>query len=104
MKLTKRTVEALEPDLDRDRIHWDSQLPGFGLRVFPNGRKSYLIQYRMRGRSRRYTLGPHGVLTLEQARQRARSLLAGVHEGKDPAQDRSDEFAAPTVAVRPGCN
>jgi Arm DNA-binding domain len=50
-KFTKRVVEAAEPQ-SRDYVIWDDELPGFGLRVFVSGKRSYLIQYRSTGRSR----------------------------------------------------
>ncbi|NRB19428.1 MAG: DUF4102 domain-containing protein [Rhodobacteraceae bacterium] len=75
MKLTKRTVEALEIK-DKDYLEWDSDVVGFGLRVYPSGKKKYLIQYRSGKRTRRYTIGPHGVLTAEEARTQAKKLLS----------------------------
>ena len=87
--ITKRQVDALSPAADGDRFLWDDALKGFGLRVKPSGAKSYLIQYRNReGRTRRFTLGKHGVLTPESARQLAQKALAGVLEGRDPAEDK----------------
>jgi len=44
-KLTKRIVEAAEPR-EKDYIIFDSDLPGFAIRILPNGKRSYLIQYR----------------------------------------------------------
>ena len=62
--LTKRTVDATKAAEGRDVVIWDMEVPGFGLRVKPGGRKSYIVQFRNRqGRSRRLTLGTHGVLT-----------------------------------------
>jgi hypothetical protein len=62
-KLTKRTIDAIRPG-STDVFAWDSELPGFGIRVKPSGAASFVIQYRNRnGRSRRLTVGRYGVLT-----------------------------------------
>ena len=58
VKITKRVVEAAEAQ-EKDYLIWDDELPGFGVRVFSSGKRSYVIQYRTRGRSRRYTMGLH---------------------------------------------
>lgn len=73
-KLTKRTVDAAEIGAS-DYLIWDEDLPGFGLRVLPSGKRSYVVQYRQAGRSRRYTIGLHGVWTPETARREAKVLL-----------------------------
>jgi hypothetical protein len=56
-KLTKRVVDAAEIR-EREYFIWDEDLPGFGLRVLPSGRKRYIIQYRAGRRSRRISLDP----------------------------------------------
>lgn len=98
-RLTKTTVDALQAQ-ERDYIVWDSVLPGFGVRVRPTGIKSYLVQYRNRrtGDSRRKTLGQHGpLLTLHQARERARILLAEALKGLDPVAEAKAVREAPTL-------
>lgn len=99
MKLTKTRVERLEvaPGA-REAFGWDDVVPGFGVRVMPSGRRSYVIQYTTRGRQRRLTLGAHGIYTVEQARKRAAKLLASVREGADPSAERHAARRAPTVA------
>jgi integrase len=97
-KLTKRLVESAKPS-PRDSVIWDDEVHGFGLRVKPSGRKSYVIQYRTSvGQiSRRMTLGPHGVYTVDKARERARRLLQSVRDGRDPAVERETARAMPTI-------
>lgn len=81
-KLTKRFVEAVEPQ-SKGHVVWDDELPGFGLRVYASGKRSYIVQYRSRGRSRRYTIGLHGVWTPDTARRQAKALLGQVAHGGD---------------------
>ncbi|MDX5464097.1 MAG: Arm DNA-binding domain-containing protein, partial [Alphaproteobacteria bacterium] len=98
-KLTKKAVDQIVADPDRDVFAWDSELPGFGLRVKPSGAKTFLLQYRTRdGKSRRLSLGKYGVLTPDEARRRARIELAKVSEGHDPVEARTEARKAPTVA------
>ena len=98
MKLTKRTVEALEVR-ERDYLVWDSDVKGFGLRVYPKGQKKYLVQYRNGKRTRRCTIGAHGVLTADEARTEAKKLLGDVAKGQDPSGTRQARRQAPTVAA-----
>jgi integrase len=95
-KLTKRIVDAAEAQ-DKDYVIWDDELPGFGLRVFTSGKRSYLIQYRSAGRSRRYTIGQHGVWTPELARKEAKVQLGRVAQGDNPAEERQLDHKAITV-------
>jgi len=97
-RLTKREVDKHKPK-GRDYFVWDDQLPGFGVRVFASGAKSYLVQYRQGGRTRRATIGKHGVFTPEQARLQAKILLGDVAKGGDPAEDRFIKHKDPTVSA-----
>jgi integrase len=95
-KITKRIVDAAE-SREKDYVVWDDELPGFGLRVFTSGKRSYVIQYRMGGRSRRFTIGLHGVWTPERARQEAKALFGRVAQGEDPAEEKQLDRKAITV-------
>ena len=95
-KLTKRTVEAAEPR-GKDYVLWDDDIAGFGLRVYRSGKRSYIVQYRQRGRTRRLTLGSHGVWTAELARREAKAQLGRVAGGDDPAEERLEDHRAMTM-------
>ncbi len=90
-------VDALEVT-GRTYSVWDDNLKGFGLRVTPAGVKSYVIMYRNVHRRQRWmTIGRVGVLTPDQARSRARELLANAQRGADPAADKQAMADAPTM-------
>lgn len=95
-KITKKAVDAAIPN-GRDYVIWDSELPGFGLRVFASGKRSYVLQYRSLGRSRRYTIGLHGVWTPETARLEAKAQLGRIARGDNPAEEKQLDHRALTV-------
>lgn len=101
-KLTKRAVDAAGPRAVRYTI-FDDELKGFGVRVFPSGAKSWVVEYRpdhggRRTAKRRLTLGNVGTLTPDEARRAARHELAKVRLGSDPVRDKVDTRKAATVA------
>lgn len=95
-KITKRSVDVLAPKAS-DYFFWDTQMPGFGVRVSPKGRKTYTVQYRRGGRTKRVSLGLHGAITPDEARGLAQQTLAQVAQGKDPAGERERDRRAPNV-------
>ena len=98
-KLTKRLIDALEPRSDGDLFVWDGELRGFGLRMKPSGAASFLVQYRTpQGRTRRFAFARVGTLTPEEARTKARRLLAQAQDGGDPSAHRHAQRKAPTIA------
>jgi integrase len=95
-RITKRVVDSAAPEA-KDYVLWDNELPGFGLRVYASGKKSYLIQYRHNGQSRRFSLGLSGPLTPEEARKQAKIHLGKVADGANPAQEKAQSFLDPTI-------
>jgi hypothetical protein len=74
-------------------------LKGFGLRMKPSGTASYLVQYRTpQGQTRRYAFSRVGTIAPEEARAKARRLLASVAAGSDPSALRHEARKALTVA------
>ncbi|MCY4397552.1 MAG: site-specific integrase [Rhodospirillaceae bacterium] len=95
-KITKRTVDALDPQ-ERERVVWDDDLKGFGVRVHPSGRKVYFVKTRFRGRAVKVTIGPHGAVTPADARTRAAEIMSDARAGKDPAARGAANANAPTM-------
>ena len=98
-KITKGTVDRAEHvGRGNQTIYYDTELPGFGLRVSSGGVKSYVIEYRAGGRKRRVTLGRHGKLAPAQARKLALRELGAVAAGDDPAERKRREREGDTLA------
>ncbi len=96
--ISNRMVAALE--VDRDTVFWDRVLKGFGVRVYPGGGKVFVAQARGPEGPKRVTVGRHGVVNADEARQRAALAIARVKAGQDPAAEPLAPRAAkgPTVA------
>ncbi len=81
----------------KDTILFDKALSGFGLRIHPSGRKVWIVQARIEGRSRRIVIARHGEMDLAQARRRARDMLARIRAGDNPADEIRKEKQTPTL-------
>jgi integrase len=92
ISLTQLGAERLRAQ-PKETVYWDKTLPGFGLRVSPKGRKSFVCQYRVRGTrgskwvERQVVLGTLAFLTVAEARDRARRYKAKASEGVDPVEE-----------------
>ena len=97
-KLTNGFVTSIRPR-DKDIVVWDTEIPGFGIRVRPSGKRVYILKYRTKqGRQRKPTIGQHGPLKANKAREIARRWLVDVAEGGDPSADKQADRHAPTMA------
>lgn len=98
VRLTRRIVESAETSTG-DRLLWDADVTGFGVRIRPSDRRGYFLQYRFAGRSRRYQIGVHGSpWTVETARDRARILMGRIAGGEDPQEAKAGARKDLTVA------
>src|SRR3981189_2463914 len=92
VKLTKTVIDAL-PIPSRTCVPGDAGCPGFGVKVTPKGRKIFVVLYRTAGagsRLRKYTIGPYGRVTLNQARVTAQKVFAAKLDGRDLAAEKKD--------------
>jgi integrase len=97
MTLTARTVTKLKPTPGKRTEYFDATVPGLALRVTERGAKTWTLLYRHRGRLRRLTLASTAVLTLADARERARDLLHDASKGGDPATEKQLGRRAETI-------
>ncbi len=93
--LSKRVVDRLAVE-GKDTVFWDRELPGYGVRVYPSGRKVYVVQTRAAGRSRRVAVGRHGDIAPDRARKEAAKIIARLKAGSPPVE--AEPEPPPTVA------
>jgi integrase len=96
-KITKRLVDGLKPG-PADLTIFDTDVPGFAVRVRKTGGMSYAVEYKAgRGRgapTRRVTIGAIGKMTPDEARAAAKMVLGSVAHGEDPAAQKASERRA----------
>jgi len=96
-RLTDALVRKALPPARGQTFIWGAEVRGFGLRVTSGGARSFVIDYRAKGRARRFTLGSYPDWSVQAARLAAKDLKREVDLGGDPMGDRHNERAAPTL-------
>lgn len=98
VELAITAIDRFEVPPGGDFMLWDTQVPGFGLRIKASGTKSFVLTYRNRHRRSRWVvISRYGVKTPTEARKTARAMLARVADGFDPAEERIEQRAALSV-------
>jgi integrase len=98
MRLTDQVIRKLPSPSHGYTLTWDAETRGFGVRVTAAGARSFVLQYRANGVGRRHTIGSFPDWPTTAAREEAKRLKRIVDIGGDPALDRREQRAAPTVA------
>jgi integrase len=100
LKLTKRVVESFQPQT-KEYIVWCESLTGFGVRIQPTGRKTFIAMFRAKGRQtapKKFTIGAYSdSLTVDEARKKATEVLSQAKLGVDEAEKRAIEKQQLTV-------
>lgn len=74
-------------------IYWDSDAPGFGVRV-TDSVKAFIFQGKLAGQTIRVKIGDVRAWGIDDARNEARRMLALVNQGRDPRQERLERTEA----------
>jgi integrase len=94
VRLTATNIRLLTcPPGKSEQTFFDDDLPGFGLRARPSGSQSWLVQYAINGQTRKVFLGSPAVVDPGKAREAAKTLLAAVRLGRDPASEKATSRA-----------
>jgi integrase len=102
MEFNKETISDLSlPAGKSDVIFFDDDLPGFGIRLRASGKRTWIVQYRIDGKSRRESLGDARKTDLNVARAAAKKKFAEVVLGGDPAADKAAAKARAAVTFGP---
>ena len=88
-RLTDRGIAALKPSAN-SVYHFDTEVSGLAVRVYPSGIKSFIFDWRHHGHQRRITIGQHPAWTIGKAR---------IHAGKLRLKADTGESMPPA----PGC-
>jgi integrase len=97
-RLTDSIIKTLPAPASSNRITYDAELPGFGVRVTAAGARAFVLNYRTGGRERRITIGQHPAWSVKAARDEAKRLRREIDSGRDPLAEEQAERAASTVA------
>jgi len=96
-KISDKVAKNLKPPQNGNRIRYDTQIPGFGIRITAAGAVSFILNYHVHGRERRFTIGKYPELSVLAARNRALELRGKVSAGIDPLEEREQDRTQPTM-------
>ena len=105
LKISESTLKEQETPASGAKTIWDSDITGFGVRIFaptkrhPSGARSFFVNYRIGGREKRFTIGSYPDWSAAAARAEAKELRRRIDRGEDPTLDRKTRREAPTVRV-----
>jgi integrase len=92
--VSHESILALVADPERDRIFYDDEDKGFGVRITKAGVKSFVQSYYINGVQRRFTIEQCGRITVTEARKRAGIIHANAKDGKDPLREKEEQTSA----------
>lgn len=96
-KLNDKLVKKLPAPSSGNKITYDNDIRGFGVRITAKNAVSFILNYRIHGRERRYTIGSYPDWSVTAARAEAKDLKRQVDRGEDPLEVREEARAAATI-------
>jgi integrase len=101
LNLTQVAVDRLRPADGKFVTYWDTNLPGFGVRVSPKGRRTWVAIYQVKGgKAVMESLGTAAIIPkVGDARDRARASILKAHDGIDPRAERVRQSVAAQAEI-----
>jgi integrase len=100
IKFTQLTCERLPVPTEGHTISWDTNLPGFGIRVASTGRRTWITMYKIRGKAVMESIGSMALIpSVAAARERARASMDRARSGVNPVKERKQQEAAEQKAA-----
>jgi integrase len=101
VKMTQAAADKIRPPTDKiNETHWDTQCPGFGLRISSKNRRTWIAMYRVGGKAVMETLGTMWLIPkVDVARNLARESMVKARAGTNPVEEKREEEAAAAAAA-----
>jgi integrase len=98
MQIKEGVVTKLKAPKQGNEVSWDDMVGGFGVRITAGGVIAFILNYRVAGRERRYTIGRWPVWSAAAARSEAIALLDKIGKGADPLEARVSDRSQPLMS------
>ncbi len=104
VKITNAALRTMlpSPEPSKQILYWDSDLAGFGVRIAPGGKMTYIVQRDVKGKTRRISLGPVAAFPISDARKLAQVEIGNMLRGIDPVlEERKTRTSSFTLEAAP---
>lgn len=96
--ISKRHLDSIRPEAGKPHVYLkDSGQPGLEARISTNGNVAWIVRFTISGKRKRHTIGRWPLMTIAEAREKARIELSKVDQGVDPSEARSRETSGPAT-------
>jgi integrase len=89
MQITDKTIKTMPAPAKGNRLYYDDDATGMAVRVTASGARSFVLNYRIKGRERRITIGDCSRWSVSAARKQANRWKLGIDQGIDPLAERA---------------
>src|SRR5205809_7012224 len=104
IKFTQPSIEAIKPSGNRFVV-WSGEHKGLGVRVSPNGARSFIYAYRFGGKACMMTIGNTNAVSLKQAIVKYAAAFKNVADAQQLRSEgkRAPESLNPSASKRQNC-